>query len=114
MSLQCYSYTYSVNENQLITSHTNVTAFEIVHVTKADVGKYTCTAINALGSTSESLSLMVDDAILCKPNEFRCKSGDQCVPKEDRCDNERDCSGKLMSCCLDVKVVAKNSLFRWE
>ncbi len=71
----------------------NATFYEISHVTKDESGKYLCTAINQVGSASESLSLLIDDAILCKTNEFRCKSGDQCVPKEDRCDNERDCKG---------------------
>ncbi|OXA52032.1 Basement membrane proteoglycan [Folsomia candida] len=79
------------SEKMLITSQGNLTALEIAHLTKADEGKYTCTASNVAGSKSESLSLIVDDVILCKLNEFRCKSGDQCVPKEDRCDNERDC-----------------------
>lgn len=66
----------------LITSQGNLTALEIAHLTKADEGKYTCTASNVAGSKSESLSLIVDDVILCKLNEFRCKSGDQVCRKD--------------------------------
>jgi hypothetical protein len=32
----------------------------------------------------QSWSLVIDDAIVCKSSEFRCKSGNQCVAKEDR------------------------------
>jgi hypothetical protein len=80
-------------EKKLVTSESDITAFEILSAVKADEGKYTCTAVNAAGSRSESLSLVVEgvDGILCNENEFRCKAGDQCIPKEDRCDGERDC-----------------------
>lgn len=85
-----------------MSSEGNQSVYEIAHLTKGDEGKYLCNASNSAGSKSESLSLIVDDAILCKANEFRCKSGDQCVPKEDRCDNERDCKGETI-----IKVNAR-------
>jgi len=64
---------------------------DISHVTEAEEGKYTCTAENRLGVSVESLSLIVDDVIVCEEDEFRCKSGDQCIPKTKRCDKHHDC-----------------------
>lgn len=104
-------------EKKLVSSPTNKALYEIMQMSAADVGKYMCIAVNDAGRKTESMSLVIDDGKACKDNEFRyvhfkliklnfqakfyfqillvfiyrCKSGDQCIPRDDRCDNERDC-----------------------
>ncbi|ODN05050.1 Basement membrane-specific heparan sulfate proteoglycan core protein [Orchesella cincta] len=78
-------------EKRLVSSASNKVIYEIKQVSKSDVGKYTCNALSAAGRKSESMALAIDDGLPCKENEFRCKSGDQCIPREDRCDREKDC-----------------------
>ncbi|CAL8073618.1 unnamed protein product [Orchesella dallaii] len=78
-------------EKRLVGSASNKVIYEIRQMSKSDVGKYTCNAVNEAGKKSESMALAIDDGQPCKDNEFRCKSGDQCIPREDRCDREKDC-----------------------